>query len=301
MLKCAFSLMGPTGAGKSTFINYATRQDGSSIGHSLQSQTSEIRAVRCLHPVDKGPIIFVDTPGFDDTYKSDIEILSLIAGWFVAVYKEHIPLAAIVYLHRISDKRMAGSPLKNLTLFASLCGQAVMPYVVLGTTMWSEVPHAVAKKRDMELQNYFWKDMLAQGCKVQPFSDSYKGAWKMIGTLPTTSENVILSNELVEDKKRLNETEVAIKLNGELQRLITDQKEAARLLEMESRAEQDPVVVAELATRKNEIENKIGGVVGQIQQLKIPLGRKIKAFFTGREARNPGIQYAQLYLCTSPI
>lgn len=26
-------------------------------------------------------IIFVDTPGFDDTHKSDVEILEMIAGW----------------------------------------------------------------------------------------------------------------------------------------------------------------------------------------------------------------------------
>ncbi|KZP32010.1 hypothetical protein FIBSPDRAFT_907485 [Athelia psychrophila] len=281
--------MGPTGAGKSTFINYATGQDGSSIGHGLKSQTSEIRAVRCLHPVDQGPVIFVDTPGFDDTYRSDIEILSLIAGWFVTVYKEHIPLAAIVYLHRISDNRMAGSPLKNLTLFASLCGQAAMPHVVLGTTMWSDVPDGIAAQRDKELRDNFWKDMIAMGCKVQRFSDSYEGAWKMIGTLPTPSENVILSSELVEDKKRLNETGVAIKLNAELQRLIGDQKEAARRLEVDARTEQNPVALAEMDKRKKEIENKMGGVIGQLQQLKIPFGRKVMAFFTGRKARHPGV------------
>ncbi|KZP03678.1 hypothetical protein FIBSPDRAFT_879233 [Athelia psychrophila] len=38
-----------------------------------------------------------------------------------------------------------------------------------------------------------------------------------------------------------------------------------------------------MARRKNEIENKTGGVVGQLQQLKIPFGRKTKAFFTGRK------------------
>lgn len=61
----------------------ATQQDGSTIGHSLQSMTSDIRTVRYVHPTTSQPILFVDTPGFDDTYKSDIEILSMIADWLV--------------------------------------------------------------------------------------------------------------------------------------------------------------------------------------------------------------------------
>jgi hypothetical protein len=28
-------------------------------------------------------MVFVDTPGFDDTYKSDTEILTLIANWLL--------------------------------------------------------------------------------------------------------------------------------------------------------------------------------------------------------------------------
>ncbi|KZP04218.1 hypothetical protein FIBSPDRAFT_904449 [Athelia psychrophila] len=73
-------LMGPTGAGKST-------QNGGSVGHSLQSQSVDIKAVRTKHPDDQGSVIFVDTPGFDDTNRSDIEILAQIAGWFVKVRK----------------------------------------------------------------------------------------------------------------------------------------------------------------------------------------------------------------------
>jgi acyl-CoA-binding protein len=35
------------------------------------------------HPGDRHPVVFVDTPGFDDTFKSDVEILSMIAEWLV--------------------------------------------------------------------------------------------------------------------------------------------------------------------------------------------------------------------------
>lgn len=45
------------------------------VGHTLDSCTTMVRMVK-VHD-----IILVDTPGFDDTYKSDTEILNMIADW----------------------------------------------------------------------------------------------------------------------------------------------------------------------------------------------------------------------------
>ncbi|KAF7970677.1 hypothetical protein HWV62_23270 [Athelia sp. TMB] len=287
-------LMGPTGAGKSTFINYATKQGGSTVGHSLSSETSEIRAVRYLHPDDNRPVIFVDTPGFDDTHRSDIEILSQIAGWFVKIYKEHVPLAAIVYLHRISDNRMAGSPLKNLKMFASMCGQEAMPRVVLGTTMWTEVAEGTGDRRESELEKTFWADMIKQGCRMARFQDTFESAWDMVGTL-ATQEHAMISHEIVEDRKRLNETAAGLKLTEELARLIADQKEAARQLEEQVGKYNNPVLVEELQKRKSEIEKRVAIVAEQIHRLRIPWRRKLTNWFSAnRKARNAGVTYVLL-------
>jgi len=35
---------------------------------------------------DGRDVVFVDTPGFDDTFKSDIEILTQIAEWLVKAW-----------------------------------------------------------------------------------------------------------------------------------------------------------------------------------------------------------------------
>jgi hypothetical protein len=67
----------------SKFIATSARQDDENVGHGLLSFTSEVRSVRTNHPIKHYPVVFVDTPGFDDTYKSDIEILSMIAEWLV--------------------------------------------------------------------------------------------------------------------------------------------------------------------------------------------------------------------------
>ena len=63
------------------FINAATKQGGKTVGHKLKSYTSDVRAVRYSRDQGSPPVVFVDTPGFDDTNKPDTEILRIIAQW----------------------------------------------------------------------------------------------------------------------------------------------------------------------------------------------------------------------------
>jgi hypothetical protein len=64
------------------FINLATGGDHAIIGHKLLSCTREVRAVRCRRPDGSdGNVVFLDTPGFDDTHMTDAEVLIAIADW----------------------------------------------------------------------------------------------------------------------------------------------------------------------------------------------------------------------------
>ena len=52
------------------------------VGHELRSCTFEVKHVIVPHPEDESRrIILVDTPGFDDTYIEDVEILRRISLW----------------------------------------------------------------------------------------------------------------------------------------------------------------------------------------------------------------------------
>ena len=52
------------------------------VGDDLMPCTSSIRHVIIPHPTDEGRrIILVDTPGFNDTYISEADILECIALW----------------------------------------------------------------------------------------------------------------------------------------------------------------------------------------------------------------------------
>ncbi|KAF7983556.1 hypothetical protein HWV62_21138 [Athelia sp. TMB] len=190
------AVMGPTGAGKSSFISMAIGSDDQTIGHGLQSFTQHVRAVRCRRPDDPRSYVFVDTPGFDDTYLSDADILIRITSWLNATYKQRIHLTAILYLHRISDNRMTGSALRNLELFQRLCGNAALPNVVLVTTMWDDVDRAIGERREKELRDTFWRSMVDSGSRTARFYHTPDSAWKILGPYTGHSRAVKLQIQI---------------------------------------------------------------------------------------------------------
>lgn len=70
------------------FIDLLTRQSGKRAGDSLESVTTEIGATRMPLPGDpkEREIVLIDTPGFDGTMKSDMEVLIMINEWLVKTY-----------------------------------------------------------------------------------------------------------------------------------------------------------------------------------------------------------------------
>ncbi|KIM82899.1 hypothetical protein PILCRDRAFT_820193 [Piloderma croceum F 1598] len=277
------AVMGPTGAGKSTFIDRATRQDGGTIGHGLRSFTNDIRIVRVNHPTDGRPVVLVDTPGFDDTYKSDTDILAMIAAWLVKNYKSKFNLTTILYLHDITSSRMKGSTLKNLRIFGTLCGQKAMPNVILVTTKWKNITIEEGVQRETELEADFWKDMINAGCVTARFEGTYESAWSIIGSLRGKHQaTVLLPSEIVDSNLRLNETQAGIALNKELQQLIKSQKETARMLQGLAKNKESGLAVQELDKQQAKIEAKIEQTEDQLRKMTIPFTRRVVLFFKGR-------------------
>ncbi|KAL7936397.1 P-loop containing nucleoside triphosphate hydrolase protein [Trichoderma chlorosporum] len=158
------AVMGITGAGKSTFISHFAPD--AKVGHDLQSCTFKIG----IHAATIGDkqCYLIDTPGFDDTTRSDTDILREVADWLNRSYQQQVRLAGIVYLHRIIDIRMGGAAMKNLRMFRKLCGDDGLSCVVLATTMWNMVPLEDGEKRERELSTNqgFWAGMVNKGSTV---------------------------------------------------------------------------------------------------------------------------------------
>ena len=81
LLTASCSVLGPTGAGKSTFINLISGSD-LRVGQDLESCTEEVD-VTLPFEIDGRRVRLVDTPGFDDTTKSDADVLRLVSHYLV--------------------------------------------------------------------------------------------------------------------------------------------------------------------------------------------------------------------------
>jgi hypothetical protein len=177
---------------------------------------------------------------------------------------------------------MPGSVLMNLQVFVDMCGQKAMPHVTLATTMWDLVEEQVGNTREQQLKKDFWKDMVADGCRTERFDNTHDSAWRIVDSLAQKNRApVLLSSEMVDTQLRLSETNAGITLNKELQKLIAEQKEAARKLREHAGDPANEQVVKSLNERKAEIEKKIRQTENQIQQLKIPFSRRF-VLFKGR-------------------
>ncbi|KAF8064986.1 P-loop containing nucleoside triphosphate hydrolase protein [Lyophyllum atratum] len=269
-------VMGPSGAGKSTFINAVLGADRMPVGHKLTSCTSQleyavIESVESPYPALKGcRVIIVDTPGFDDTYEGDAEILQRIATWLEESYLQKAVLGGVIYLHDISHDRFSGTARRNLDIFNHLCGDAALCKVVLGTTKWGRVPAEGGNMREAELRNVYWKSMIDKGSQVRRFQGSKESALEFI--------NVVLHNkvkyrilemqkELAVDRKIVPETKAGKELRYTLQQVLDMQKQMVSFEEALAQGG-DP----EARAKFDDARRKTLRLMQDIKALKFPFG-----------------------------
>ena len=118
-------------------------------------------------------VYLVDTPGFDDSTRSDTDVLRNIVHWLGAMRERRIKLSGIIYLHRITDNRMGGLAWRNLRMLHNLVGADKMSNVLLVSTRWEEVRTVVLSDGKFSVSFFF----LGGGC---------------VGLLPCYSIHVML-------------------------------------------------------------------------------------------------------------
>ncbi|KAF2193121.1 hypothetical protein K469DRAFT_619710 [Zopfia rhizophila CBS 207.26] len=198
-------VMGLTGSGKSYFINRLA-PGAVSEGAGVTSETESCEIVRL--GIGRHHVALVDTPGFDDSSRSDDEILDEIVQFLCYQYRLGIPLKGIIYMHRITDNKMQGTAQRYFEMFKRLCGNRNMANVVLLTTMWNQLKdEGVGLRRDQELREQFWSVMEKQGSYIRRFDGSRAMAEAVICRL-MRQKNIVLDiqQELVDQGMRLSET-----------------------------------------------------------------------------------------------
>ncbi|TDL17133.1 hypothetical protein BD410DRAFT_776447 [Rickenella mellea] len=178
-------VIGPSGSGKSEFINIATRSTKMVVHHGLESGTLQVQSASCPSPLNKRRgVVFVDTPAFDNNWASIAEVERRIRHWLEKNGKRNNTISGILYLHRISDARMTIPPLASLSRLGDLCkGGDIGEKIYLLTTMWNEKNKKVGAQREVEIKQKYWAEMISQGSKVFRFERTHESAWRVVNAL----------------------------------------------------------------------------------------------------------------------
>lgn len=271
--------MGPTGVGKSTFISKYTGNDGVVVGHELKSCTRDVAHYMARAPptvnIGKKRLVLVDTPGFDDTFADDSEILKRVAAWLAQSYNSGAPIAGIVYMNDITQKRMFGSTRTNLNMFSKLCGTESFHNIVLATSQWDLLGNvAVGEQREKELTDNFWAEVVKSGAKVKSIRKETDRGDIIASILQNfmdqrrqqQEQDVLrIQKEIVDFEKSIPATKAGQELKYTLEELLKLQK-ASMSDDLDERERQ-------------ELEKKQKQLKGQISTLKLSLGEFFKKFF----------------------
>jgi len=209
-------VLGPTGSGKSTFINHVVGSEQTKVGNRTTSCTTKPKPVY-VDPIPDFPalkgyrLVLLDTPGFDDTYKSDVEILKPIVAWLADSRRRGALIGGVLYLHDISVKRFNSTACQNLRTFTHLCGDDCMKKTVLVTTNWGLGTNDEFHSRESEMKAKHWTPIIQTGGEVRSFLRNQESAWDIITTLLQCADfqdPLLVQQQLVDGRMGFLETKV---------------------------------------------------------------------------------------------
>jgi len=89
--------------------------------------------------LDGRAIDLLDTPGFDDETRSDVEILEQLAKWMAEQgYLKKNQLDGIILLQPITAHRVGGTERKRTRLLKNILGEDAFNHII-ATTMWEQI------------------------------------------------------------------------------------------------------------------------------------------------------------------
>ncbi|KUJ18934.1 uncharacterized protein LY89DRAFT_696320 [Mollisia scopiformis] len=288
--------MGVTGAGKSSFISLCS-DETVEVGHDLTAHTSRVDVYSFKYN-SSTTVYLIDTPGFDDTSRSDTEVLQDLAAFLTRSYVQKVKLNGIIYLHRITDVRMQGSAKKNLMMFKKLCGKDALKNVILATTMWSLVDREKGAEREAQLLSTpeFWGWMKDQGSTVMRHSGDRRSAVEIIDhfveqNVPMTLD---IQDQMVNQNRDLDQTSAGQELQSELirerERFQAELRQVQEDMQ-EAIKERDALAEEALKEVRDEYMSKIGELSQQGEELKISMQKLHEANY--KELRDHMIEQVE--------
>ncbi|KAL4871499.1 P-loop containing nucleoside triphosphate hydrolase protein [Aspergillus spectabilis] len=278
-----FLIMGKTGSGKSTFVARCTGKDVN-IGHGLYSCTTSIDTYSYTLPNPHNRhatrrIHLIDCPGFNDTNRSDIETLGILASYLGASYANGVHIDGIIMLHPITDNRIGGSSMRNIEMMKKMCGFASYENLAVATTMWLQAgaqDMTAMEQREAELftDQRFLGELVAKRAAMFRHNDNgrrhvneeTRSARRIVAHLIAVSDTTStpkvlrLQREIIDEGKTLGETAAGIAVAGDLYEARKEHERQLRDLETElkgrlSRANASHA--SELQNLKSDLQSKM--------------------------------------------
>lgn len=228
------AVMGPPQSGKTDLIDRLTgiKRETAAL-ESYGQGVSEFTVNLPNHQ----QYVFARMPGFDDPFRSDWDILCIIAEWLEEKYRANVKLDGIIYTHGITDNLPSRSVCRNLKIFSRLCGRRAAGGVRLVTTMWGNVKNKeIAKNRVSQLETHLWKSLIDAGARHKRFKNSSRCAWEVIEDLTKGGEVLLLQEELVDEGRKLYETTAGQALCTQYQKFLFEKIERIKHRREEAKA-----------------------------------------------------------------
>lgn len=240
---------------------------------------------------DEYDIVLVDTPGFNDTFKTDTEVLMELAKWLEVTYKVNSKLSGIIYLHRIMDVRMEGSAMRNLKMFRKLCGDDPLSNVVITSTFWGMLPDETSTAHEKELCETpdFWGDMIEHGAGVSRYLGTRESAIDVLMSF-AKKESVVLDiqKELVDQHIPLAGTAAGYAVNEELamqEKKHTDELKRLQEEVAQALAEKDVKLEQVLKKEREKTEQRLERIHNDQRVWKQERGEEIRRIEMEHEVR----------------
>ncbi|KAF9035600.1 hypothetical protein BJ165DRAFT_1615456 [Panaeolus papilionaceus] len=188
-----FILMGPTGSGKSSFIEaIASKSRREPLGiakDQLDSVTQEahVYEIKNLTADDSSVIYIIDTPGLADPRISEMQVLDNMTYWRDRC--QDIGYGRILYFHPIGDIRMPASRKRCLAMIQSFWGNRLCARAMLVTSMWDRLPdrsRGAAEERFAKLSTSYWGDWITSGSVASKFENTFESAMQILDTMCDT-------------------------------------------------------------------------------------------------------------------
>ncbi|KAI5779794.1 hypothetical protein EDC01DRAFT_695687 [Geopyxis carbonaria] len=175
-------VLGLTGSGKSTLIRQLTGDTSVKIGDTLESETrtGQVYITQNTPPNIPFRYQYLDTPGFNDTNRIDLDILEAIADALKLLRQNQQQIGGIIYTHRIVDDRIAGSSLNCLKVLKAICGPKNYSRIATVGMHWDKIVQqahgtSLGQQRLLEIENDYLRDIKEKGGSFFPGNNESLG------------------------------------------------------------------------------------------------------------------------------